>query len=422
MEYVMLKYDKKDYLIVKESEWNEFTKNKDSIPKKDQKDRSYRIRDKVFLIKEANKIKKVHSGTLTDMYRTMKEDVLKYADYRELTDDILEYLEDNPNRKNAYIEYFAKEFTNEGSDRSEYDYNYEAVRKYDYLKMFENDDVLAFSDSEYRMLVEIALKAKHDDKNKAINAILSCKKFVVPEGFNMFYSDEMEFDEKLKYIKNRDIIYDYFMNNRRGMHRFLIRPNEYTPYVVMALEDINPIIYTYDEKLEKKHFLDLFSDRHDKDTMGAVEVLSASNGVVMTFSKIVSELYDREMEDVFKDEEAVAKAYEEYLRYTKVILDGIKNVPEVFGRSTCKRILDLFSQAIKGESNKSQKINILNDVIKTFECGSYNESTLQNIFSDWCEVSSIDFKNTLKYISDENIERIKKYVSQVEINYIEANR
>ena len=95
------------------------------------------------------------------------------------------------------------------------------------------------------------------------------------------------------------------------MHRFLNRTHEYTPYVVMALEDITPIIYTYDEKLEKKHFLDLFSDRHDKDTMGAVEVLSASNGVVMTFSKIVSELYDREMEDVFKDEEAVAKAYED---------------------------------------------------------------------------------------------------------------
>ena len=73
MNYVLLKCGKNDYMIVNENEWKEFNKRKDGIPKKDRKDRSYKIADRVFLLKETKKIKNIFSGSYVDMYKLMPE-------------------------------------------------------------------------------------------------------------------------------------------------------------------------------------------------------------------------------------------------------------------------------------------------------------------------------------------------------------
>lgn len=422
MNYILLKCGKNDYMIVSENEWKEFNKIKDSIPKKDQKDRSYKLNDRMFLLKETKKIKNIFSGSYVDMYKLMPETVITYCDYKKLTDEIFRYLETAPGRKWDFVVYFASEFTFKNFKSDEYDYNYEAVKKYEFIELFRDEDISKIPRQDYMLLVEIALKARFDEDNVAINRILSDERFELPKDFDIFYSDEMEFDEDLRFVKDKEVIKNFFLNNRRGMHRFLARPNPYTPEIVTVLADINPLIYSVEDEILKMHFGELYQIRKGKSVMGYLDVNSASNNIVLRMSKCTDELVKRDFEDAYKDEQAVKEAGDNLIPLAENVINGISVVPEIYSRKTSKKILDCLGSITKCESYREKGVELLNRAIKQYSCGKYNEEEIKNIFSDWVEEWSVDFKRIVKYIDEDNIEYIKKFVSQVECEVLDNNR
>lgn len=414
MDFVLLKCNKNDYMIVSEVNWKEFNVRKNSIPKKDQKDRTYKLKNRVFSLKETKKLKNMFLGSYVDMYKLMPELVVPNCDYKELTDDILLYLEKTPGRKWEFVVYFASEFTFNNFKTEDYDFYYESQKKYEFIKLFKDDDIKKIPFVDYMYLVEIALKARYDENNLAIDNILNDQRFELPKDFDIQYSDEMEFDEKLKFIKDKEIIRDFFLNNRRGLHRFLVRPNVYTPELITVLADINPMIYSVDDKIIKMHFGELYQRRKDKDTMGCLDVNSAANSIVLKISKLTDELVKRDFEDAYKDMEAVKIAGDEFCTFAKVVVDGIKNVPEIYSRKTSKKILDCIGMTTKCETYREQGAEILNSAIHNYLHGKFKKEDLQDIFSDWVEEYSVDFKRIVKYISKDNVELIKEYVSDIE--------
>lgn len=422
MNYVLLKCGKNDYMIVNENEWKEFNKRKNGIPKKDRKDRSYKIADRVFLLKETKKIKNIFSGSYVDMYKLMPEIVIANTDYKELTNEILLYLENTPGRKWDFVLYFASDFTYSNFKSDEYDFYFEALKKYEFIKLFENEDISKVQLPDYMLLVEIALKARYDDKNAAIDMILGDERFELPKNFDIHYSSEMEFDENLRFIKNKEIIKDFFLNNRRGLHRFLANPNPYTPEIVSVLTDINPLIYSVDDNISRMSFCELYQIRKNKSVMGYLDVNSASNNLVLRMRKMSDEMIERDFTDPYKKPELVTETSEALIPYAENVIEGIVAVPELFNRGAAKKILDCLGDITKCETIKDKSVILLNKAISQFSCGKYDEENLKNIFSDWVEEWSVDFKRIVKYISDDNIDFIKKYISKAECEVLDNNR
>jgi hypothetical protein len=51
----------------------------------------------------------------------------------------------------------------------------------------------------------------------------------------------------------------------------------------------------------------------------------------------------------------------------------------------------------------------------------YNKNVLADIFSQWVETYSVEFKKCVKYISKENVEFMSRYLSDKEVEFLKSN-
>ena len=80
---------------------------------------------------------------------------------------------------------------------------------------FEDENIEKLRTGEYEALLKIALYARYGTEDDILNRILGDARFELPADFDIYYSDESEMDEKLKFIRNKSIIEDFFTNTRK---------------------------------------------------------------------------------------------------------------------------------------------------------------------------------------------------------------
>lgn len=76
---------------------------------------------------------------------------------------------------------------------------------------FEDENIEKLRNGEYEALLKIALYARYDTEDDILNRILGDARFELPADFDIYYSDESEMDEKLKFIRNKSIIEDFLL-------------------------------------------------------------------------------------------------------------------------------------------------------------------------------------------------------------------
>lgn len=141
----------------------------------------------------------------------MPEIITEHGNYKNLIDDILESLKIAPGKRWDYVLFFANDFNKSVFKGTDYDYNFEAVKKHEFLMFFEDENIEKLRNGEYEALLKIALYARYDTEDDILNRILGDARFELPADFDIYYSDESEMDEKLKFIRNKSIIEDFLL-------------------------------------------------------------------------------------------------------------------------------------------------------------------------------------------------------------------
>lgn len=420
---VVVKCGKNDYMVIDDREWSSFNNIIKSLSGSDKKNRTYKIGDRNFTYKETKKFKHLFTGTYASAYNLMPEIITEHGNYKKLIDDILESLKIAPGKRWDYVLFFANDFNKSVFKDTDYDYNFEAVKKHDFLMFFEDENIEKLRTGEYEALLKIALYARYDTEDDILNRILGDARFELPADFDIYYSDESEMDEKLKFIRNKSIIEDFFINNRRGLQRFLARENEYSTEIISVLNQINPVIYTTDRPVSKMRFTDLFPKRiTDKiGIMGFLDARSATNNIIIRISQTADKLCKLDFESAYKIQSEIAKVSEEFCEIAETAIDGIVNVPELFNNNSSKKILESIGNVTKCEGNRDKYIDLLNRAILAFDNENYTKEELKPIFSLWVEEWSVEFKRCVKYLTDESIDFMKKYLSEAEIKVVEDN-
>ena len=212
-------------------------------------------------------------------------------------------------------------------------------------------------------------------------------------------------------------------DSRRGLQRFLARENEYSTEIISVLSQINPVIYTTDRPVSRMRFTDLFPKKiKDKiGIMGFLDARSATNNIIIRISQTADKLCKLDFESAYKVQSEIAKASEEFCEIAETAIDGIVNVPELFNNNSSKKILESIGNVTKCEGNRDKYIDLLNRAILAFDNENYTKEELKPIFSLWVEGWSVEFKRCAKYLTDESIDFMKKYLSEAEIKVVEDN-
>lgn len=410
-------------MVIDDREWSSFNNSIKSLSGSEKKNRTYKIGERNFTYKDTKHFKHLFTGTYASAYNLMPEIITEYGNCKKLIEDILELLKIAPGKRWDYVLFFANDFNKAVFKGTDYDYNFEAVKKHDFLMLFEDENIEKLRRDEYEALLKIALYARYDIKDDILNKILGDARFELPEDFDIYYSDESEMDEKLKFIRNKSIIEEFFINNRRGLQRFLARENEYSMELISVLNQMNPVIYTTDRPVSKMRFTDLFPKKIKDKTgvMGFLDARSATNNIVIRISQSADRLCKLDFESAYKIQSEIVSASDEFCEIAETAIDGIINLSELFNNNSSKKILESIGNATKCEGNRDKYIDLLNRAILAFDNENYTKEELKPIFSLWVEGWSVEFKRCVKYLTDESIDFMKKYLSEAEIKVVEDN-
>ena len=147
----------------------------------------------------------------------------------------------------------------------------------------------------------------------------------------------------------------------------------------------------------------------------------AGDALQLEIIKLADKLVKADFMAAIPDEEVISELGDSLAALCEKIVAGISNVPDVFSTGESKKILEALQMVTKCEKTKSIAIDYLNKIIGAFDNGLYNKNVLKDIFSQWVETYSIEFKKCVKYLSKENIEFMSKYLSEKEAEFLKDN-
>lgn len=412
MEYIILNDENKKYYIDTAEKWKEILKKTDSYGIFDfekRKNDRYEFAGNFFSVNDIKKLEITDTGSYIQLYMRHPEPVLKNGNSEELVDEIIRCIYD----RTALKWNFTDLFLNIDSPEA----------KLKYLEIIEGTDIAEVPDEIYDKLADIAFYAKYRSI-KIINDIFSDDRFKMPENPDMDRLSEADADKKVHYLNNVRQIKEIFEKCGDTMDKFLSSHNIYTKSVAAALTDINPALYITEPEIGKIKFTQLVKNNmtgnQSEPAMkaGYLHRERAVDAVIRELGCLTDEIIQAGFEDIIPDSRKLEKCHTGFMELCGRIAAGIMNVPDIFSDSECRKIPALLQSIIKCPGFRSEAAEYLNKIISAYNCGIYDRMELSDIFSGWVEGYSTEFKRCVKYISEDNIEFMSRYLSEKEIKVL----
>lgn len=427
MDYVILHNDIDKYYIDLLVRW-ENIQNKiseygafDFSAKKNDR---YVLAGEKLSVKEIKELKVIDMGCYPELYMKYPDVVINNSDITVLTEEILEYIEDKTSVKWDFLSYFDKiSYLDKKDELSAVN---EAEAKLRYLKMFGERDLAKVPNDIYEKLLGIALYSKYDE-NDIFEKVFSDDRFAIPEKFKDTYMHETDLVDKMRLIRDKEFIKYAFTEFTGILDEFISVKRYYTDEIMEVLTEINPVLYTVEPEISIKDFQHIVEERTnmgfstDCMLIGYDNRERAGDALQLEIIKLADKLVKADFMAAIPDEEVISELSDSLASLCEKIVAGISNVPDVFSTGESKKILEALQMVTKCEKTKSIAIDYLNKIIGAFDNGLYNKNVLKDIFSQWVETYSIEFKKCVKYLSKENIEFMSKYLSEKEAEFLKDN-
>ncbi len=412
LEYIILNDENKKCYIDTVEKWNEIIKKTDLYGIFDfekRKNDRYEFAGYFFNVNDIKKMKVTDTGSYIQLYMRHPEPVLKNGNTEELVDEIIGCIYDRTALKWDFTDCILSIDSPEA--------------KLKYLEIIESTDIAEVPDEIYDKLTDIALYAKYRNI-KIINDIFSDDRFKMPENPDMDRLSEADADKKVHYLNNVRQIKEIFEKCGDTMDKFLSLHNIYTKPVTAALTDINPVLYITEPEIKKINFAQLaenYMTENQPETgmkAGYLHRERAGDAVIRELGCLTDEIIQAGFEDIIPDSRKLEKCHTELMELCGRIATGIMNVPDIFSDSECRKIPELLQGIIKCPGFRNEAAEYLNKIISAYNCGIYDRMELSDIFSGWVEGYSTEFRRCVKYISEDNIEFISRFLSEKEIKVL----
>lgn len=389
-----------------------------------KKNDRYVLAGEKLSVKEIKELKVIDMGCYPELYMKYPDVVINNSDITVLTEEILEYIEDKTSVKWDFLSYFDKiSYLDKKDELSAVN---EAEAKLRYLKMFGERDLATVPNDIYEKLLGIALYSKYEE-NDIFDKVFSDDRFVIPEKFKESYMSETDLVDKLQLIRDIEFIKYAFTEYTGILDEFTSVKRCYTDEIMEVLTEINPVLYTVEPEISIKDFQHIVEERTNMGFSADCMLIGYDNreraGDALQFemNKLADKLIKADFVATIPDENVISELSNSLAVLCEKIVAGIGNVPDVFATGESKKILEALQMVTKCEKSKNIAIDYLNKIIKAFDNGLYNKNVLKDIFSQWVETYSIEFKKCIKYLSEENIEFMSKYLSEKEVEFLRNN-
>ncbi len=389
-----------------------------------KKNDRYVLAGEKLSVKEVKELKVIDTGCYPELYLKYPDVVINNSDIAVLTEEILEYIEDKTSVKWDFLSYFDKiSYLDKKDELSAVN---EAEAKLRYLKMFGERDLAKVPNDIYEKLLGIALYSKYEE-NDIFEKVFSDDRFAIPEKFKESYMPETDLVDKLQLIRDMEFIKYAFTEYTGILDEFTSVKRYYTDEIMEVLTEINPVLYTIDPEISMKEFKDIVEGWKSKGypidymLIGYDNRERAGDALQLEMNKLADKLIKADFVATIPDENVISELSNSLAFLCEKIVAGIGNVPDVFATGESKKILEALQMVTKCEKSKNIAIDYLNKIIKAFDNGLYNKNVLKDIFSQWVETYSIEFKKCIKYLSMENIEFMSKYLSEKETEFLRNN-
>ena len=427
MEYVILHDDIDKYYIDLLVRW-ENIQNKiseygafDFAAKKNDR---YVVAGEKLSVKEIKELEMLAVGKYPELYMKYPDVVVSNGDIAVLTEEILGYVEDKTSAKWDFLKYF--DMISYMDKKSELSSINEAEAKLRYLKMFGERDMSEIPDDVYEKLRGIALYSKYED-NQIFEKIFFDDRFNIPEVYKKRYLPETDLEDKLKLIHDKEFIKHAFSEYDGFLDVYIAVERCYTDEIMEILTEINPVLYTVEPEVAIKDFKQIVEDRKmlglpvDNMLIGYANRERAGDALQREMISLSEKLIKADFIASIPDKEVISEYCEELVILGEKISTGIGKVPDVFATGESKKILEALQTITKCENAKNIAVKYLNKIIGAFDNNMYNKNVLADIFSQWVETYSVEFKKCVKYISKENVEFMSKYLSDKEVEFLKSN-
>ena len=389
-----------------------------------KKNDRYVLAGEKLSVKEVKELKVIDMGCYPELYLKYPDVVISNSDITVLTEEILEYIEDKTSVKWDFLSYFDKiSYLDKKDELSAVN---EAEAKLRYLKMFGERDLAKVPNDIYEKLLGIALYSKYEE-NDIFDKVFSDDRFAIPEKFKESYMPETDLVDKMRLIRDKEFIKHAFTEYTGILDEFISVKRCYTDEIMEVLTEINPVLYTIDPEISMKEFKDIVVEWKSKGypvdymLIGYDNRERAGDALQLEVIKLAEKLVKADFVATIPDEKAISELSNSLAVLCEKIVVGIGNVPDVFATGESKKILEAIQMVTKCEKSKNIAIDYLNKIIKAFDNGLYNKNILNDIFSQWVETYSIEFKKCVKYLTKENIEFMSKYLSEKEAEFLRNN-